>query len=324
MKLLKTVLAMGNKIIIGILVFTAITLLSILVIAFHNYTTTNCCIQKTLTDAEYTIVQTNAIVRNQLELSEAHKETLRRQESLFIKHLSDIKDLSKGIIDSNVLTFLFSALMIFFAGLLFYVLTTANQKVEEAKTIVKQTEKRANENMKKAQEYAKLAEGNAKNAQTTSEQAKAIVEQTEVRANEIIKKSEESADLAEESAIKAKETAVEAEESVKKAKELIDKLEAERNLLMLHTMLYTLFVLFANKNYYRLELETKKILTDLDSGKYLYISEEWKTDFIKMIDEKMLYFLNIDKKYRKDVSLHESVEALEELKDKISGLKVIE
>ena len=247
---------MGNKIITGILFVTSISLLSILVIVFHNYTTTNRCIKKSIEGTEYTIAQTNAIVRDHLDLSEAHKETLRLQESLFNKHLSDIKDLSKGIIDSNVLTFLFSSLLIFFGSLLFYVLTAANENVKKA----------------------------------------------------------------EKSAIKAKKTAAEAEESVKKAKMLMDKLEAERNLLTLHTLLYTLFVLFANKNYYRLESETQKLLSDFDSGKYLFISEEWKTDFLKMIDEKMLYFLNVDKVISKDWYLQESVKALEKLKEKISGL----
>jgi len=114
------------------------------------------------------------------------------------------------------------------------------------------------------------------------------------------------------------------EKEVKKAKKIMDKIEVERNVLTLHTLLYTLFVFNENKNYYRLELETKKLLSYFHSGKYKYISKEWKADFVKMIDEKMLFYLNINKKYRKDVSLHESVKALEELKEKISSLIEIE
>jgi len=299
---------MDNKNIFKIVIlFLAV----ILFIALANFIFVNCSVWNTYNNSQKII--DNCVIVKKDSINENQREMLDRQEYIFKKYLNEMDTLKKGIFDSNTITFMASFLLVFFGGLIFSILNVTEKQMKKAKVIVKRTEEKIKKTEERANEIMKKAEDSAKNAEKTAEQA-----------NESKKKADESVELADKSAKNAEKIAAEAEGSLKKANNIMDKLEVERNLLTLHTLLYTLFVLFANKNYFRLLSETKKILTDFDSGKYLYISYEWKTNFIKMIDEKMLDFLYVDKEISKEWHLHKSVEALEKLKEKISGLIVIE
>jgi len=109
------------------------------------------------------------------------------------------------------------------------------------------------------------------------------------------------------------------------AKKTISQLESERNAMSLYTRLHMLHVFFVNKNYYRLAKESNELLNEFFDDKYYYITREWKLNFDNIIRNKMLYFLNIDKKYdeKNEDDINDSINALIELQKKINRLREI-
>ena len=116
-----------------------------------------------------------------------------------------------------------------------------------------------------------------------------------------------------------------AQKITENAKKTIHQLESERNAMSLYTRLQMLYVFFANKNYYRLAKEANELLSEFDNDKYYYITREWKLNFDNIIRNKILYFLNIDKKYdeENEDDIKDCINALIELQKKIKRLREI-
>jgi hypothetical protein len=55
-----------------------------------------------------------------------------------------METLNKGIFDSNVLTFLYSFLFLFFGGFLFYIETGAKKRIDDSKAHINEAEKKLN------------------------------------------------------------------------------------------------------------------------------------------------------------------------------------
>ena len=116
-----------------------------------------------------------------------------------------------------------------------------------------------------------------------------------------------------------------ARKHIKKAEKIIDKLECERNAMLLYTRLHILFSYYANKDYYRIRKEIENLLKEFRDIKYKYISKEMKSYFVNYIKYDILYYLDIDQKRNKknENVIKAGVEALKKLQKEIECLKEV-
>ena len=89
--------------------------------------------------------KTDSVVKIQLHLDKVLSETQNCQEFIYDKYSGKIKDLNNGIIDGNVLTFLFTVLLLFSGGFMIYIETEIKGQIEESKKQVILTQERINE-----------------------------------------------------------------------------------------------------------------------------------------------------------------------------------
>ena len=122
-----------NKILNIAIIVAIVLLFAIIAIAVTNFFTINRCIQKTIASTENTIAKTDSIVRIQTGLDSIQKETLKRQERMFSRYLEEIRELKKGVFDSNTITFMSSFLLVIIVGVLLGIEKDAREKIDKAK-----------------------------------------------------------------------------------------------------------------------------------------------------------------------------------------------
>ena len=140
---------MGNSKIKPVFAFAVFIALAV---TFVNYFCINQYISKTIQNMQKTIESSSKSVsdhlsivlkcdRNQRRMFEQQKSMLNEHLQKMEKHLLEIDFCKKGIIDSNVLTFLVSFVLIFLAGLLFNNESRAKKLNEDTKETLKKAEK---------------------------------------------------------------------------------------------------------------------------------------------------------------------------------------
>ena len=148
-------ITMINKFIIPIVIGF---LIAILAVACVNYFRVNARVQRAMENTHHAIdvivknntktidiiEQSDSMLKIQFNLEQVQQASLDRQERIFNTYLTQIKDLNKGIIDSNVLTFLFTILLLFSGGFLLFIETRLNKQIDESKTHVEKAEKSLN------------------------------------------------------------------------------------------------------------------------------------------------------------------------------------
>lgn len=267
--------------------------------AIENTQTAIDSIQTTINNIRATIEETqktidvinekDSIVKIKLSLDKVRKETQDRQGQIFIDYSTRIKDLNKGIIDSNVLTFLFTVLLLFSGGFLIYIQTEIKEQIDDSKKQVIESQEHITESEKHIAESEKDISVAKKMLSRLDVEQTTIELYTQIHALQVFSTNTQCS------------------------------LAANNYLIVSST----------NKLFYELFNMTENLLRELQDDKYKFITKNWEKVFNDIFERMIYAFeIDRIRKNPENAGKTQPVEKvidkIEELRNKVLGLKGID